>query len=131
MTDPAADAARSAAAILAPDLGPNLPAEVEAALAARGIQRPDRYFDPVSLASLIVAIATLAWTIYNDQRSRTPDPPPSSIARQVRITLRDQDTAVPPAPSASPKWSPPRSPAWPTLLGSHAQNPSAGGARPG
>ena len=35
MTDPAADAARSAAAILAPDLGPNLPAEVEAALAAR------------------------------------------------------------------------------------------------
>ena len=38
MTDPAA-AARSAAAILAPDLGPNLPAEVEAALAARGTQQ--------------------------------------------------------------------------------------------
>ena len=35
MTDPAADAARAAAAILTPDLGPNLPAEVEAALAAR------------------------------------------------------------------------------------------------
>ena len=44
MTDPAA------AAILAPDLGPNLPAEVEAALAARGTgRRPDRYLDPVSL----------------------------------------------------------------------------------
>jgi hypothetical protein len=97
MTDPAADAARAAAAILAPDLGPNLPAEVEAALAARGTQpRPDRYLDPVSLASLIVAIATLAWTIYNDHRTRTPDPPPSSIARQVRITLRDQDTPLPP-----------------------------------
>ena len=97
MTDPAADAARAAAAILAPDLGPSLPAEVEAALAARGIQhRPGRYFDPVSLASLIVAIATLAWTIYNDQRNHTPDPPPSSIARQVRITLRDQDTTLPP-----------------------------------
>ncbi len=96
MTDPAADAARAAAAILAPDLGPNLPAEVEAALAARGTQhRPDRYFDPVSLASLIVAIATLAWTIYNDQRTRTPDPPPSSIARQVRITLRDEDASLP------------------------------------
>ena len=39
MTDPAADAARSAAAILAPDLGPNLPAEVEAALAARDTQQ--------------------------------------------------------------------------------------------
>ena len=98
MTDPAADAARSAAAILAPDLGPNLPAEVDAALAARDTgQRPDRYFDPISLASLIVAIATLAWTIYNDQRDRHhADPPADSIARQVRITLRDQDTALPP-----------------------------------
>ena len=81
MTDAAADAARSAAAILAPDLGPGLPAEVEAALAARGTgHRPDRYLDPVSLASLIVAIATLAWTIYNDRRKQTPDPPPDSIA---------------------------------------------------
>ena len=97
MTDPAADAARSAAAILAPDLGPNLPAEVEAALAARGSQqRPDRYVDPVSLASLIVAIATLAWTIYNDQRNRTPRTAAQPIARQVRITLREQDTALPP-----------------------------------
>jgi hypothetical protein len=98
MTDPAADAARAAAAILAPDLGPSLPAEVEAALAARDTsQRPDRYLDPVSLAGLIVAIATLAWTIYNDQRDRHhADPPADSIARQVRITLRDQDTALPP-----------------------------------
>jgi hypothetical protein len=97
MTDPAGDAARSAAAILAPDLGRSLPAEVEAALAARDTQqRPDRYLDPVSLASLIVAIATLAWTIYNDQRKHTPDPPASSVARQVRITLRDQDTPLPP-----------------------------------
>jgi hypothetical protein len=97
MTDPVADAARSAAAILAPDLGPSLPAEVEAALAARSTgQRPDRYLDPVSVASLIVAIATLAWTIYTDQRKHAPDPPPDSIARQVRITLRDQDVSLPP-----------------------------------
>jgi hypothetical protein len=99
MTDPAAEAARSAAAILAPDLGLSLPAEVEAALAAREAQRrPDRFVDPVSLAGLIVAIATLAWTIYNDQRDRhrTPEPPAAeSIARQVRITLREQDTSLP------------------------------------
>ncbi|MGA9832456.1 MAG: tetratricopeptide repeat protein, partial [Trebonia sp.] len=98
MTDPAADAARSAAEILAADLGPSLPIEVEAALAARDTsQRPDRYLDPVSLATLIVAIATLAWTIYNDQRDRHhSDPPADAVARQVRITLRDQDTALPP-----------------------------------
>jgi hypothetical protein len=97
MTDPVADAARSAAAILAADLGPGLPAEVEAALAARDTeQRPDRYLDPISLASLIVSIASLAWQIYTDQRKNTPDPPADSVARQVRITLRDQDTALPP-----------------------------------
>jgi hypothetical protein len=96
-SDPAAAAARSAAAILAPDLGSTLPAEVEDALATRdALHRLDRYLDPVSLASLIVAIATLAWTIYNDMRDHTPDPPPDTIARQVRITLREQDTLLPP-----------------------------------
>ena len=96
MTDPAAHAARSAAAILAPSLGPALPAEVEAALAARDIGgRPARYLDPVSLASLIVSIATLAWTIYNDQRSRTLDPKPDAVARQIRIILRERDIPLP------------------------------------
>ena len=103
MTDPAAEAARTAAAILAPDLGPGLPAQVEAALAARDDQqRPDRYLDPVSLASLIVSIATFAWTIYNDQHTRHDQPghdpglQPDVIARQVRITLRDADIQLPP-----------------------------------
>jgi hypothetical protein len=99
MTDPAAEAARSAAVILVADLGPSLPAEVEAALAARGAQqRTDRYLDPVSLAGLIVSIATLAWTIYNDQRNRAreEEPQADTIARQVRITLRDQDISLPP-----------------------------------
>jgi tetratricopeptide (TPR) repeat protein len=95
--DPVADAARSAAAILAPDLGSNMAAEVEGALAARGVpQRPDRYLDPVSLASLIVSIASLAWNVYNDQRKRNPEPLPSSVARQVRVALREQDTPLPP-----------------------------------
>jgi hypothetical protein len=95
MTDSIADAARSAAAVLAPDLGLNLPVEVEAALAARsGDQRPDRYLDLGSLGSLIVSVATLAWTSYNDQHERQPEA--DSVARQVRVTLRDQDTALPP-----------------------------------
>jgi hypothetical protein len=96
VTDSAAQAARAAAVILAPDLGPALPAEVEAALAARHTSRPpDRYLDPVSLASLIVSIATLAWTIYNDLRSHSPDPKSDAIARQVRVTLLEQDIALP------------------------------------
>jgi hypothetical protein len=99
MTDNAADAARSAAVILAPDLGRNLPVEVEAALAARaGDHRPDRYLDVVSLGTLIVSAAGLAWTIYVNQRDHAhgQEPAADSIARQVRITLREQDTALPP-----------------------------------
>jgi hypothetical protein len=61
-----------------------LPAEVEAAQSARDAQqRPERYLDPVSLAS---------------PRKHTTDLQPASAARQVRITLREQDTA--PAPGA-------------------------------
>lgn len=100
MTDFVANAARSAAVMLVPDLGQHLPVEVEAALAARGgDHRPDRYLDVVSLGSLIVSAATLAWTVYNDLRNRAhgQEPQADSVARQVRITLREQDTALPPA----------------------------------
>jgi hypothetical protein len=100
MTDPAAVAARSAAAILAAELGPGLPAQVEAALAARGgQQRPDQYVDPVSIGILVVAIATLAWEIYRDKhkdKHAAGPAQPSVIARQVRIALRERDVAVPP-----------------------------------
>jgi hypothetical protein len=96
MTDPVGDAARAAALILAVDLGPRLPAEVEAALAARAMrQRANRFLDPISLGGLIVSIATLVWTVYTDQRKHTPEPPAESVTRQVRITLRDQDLPLP------------------------------------
>jgi hypothetical protein len=47
-----------------------------------------------------VSIATLAWTIYNDQRNRASEakvqaPEEESVARQVRIALREQDTVLP------------------------------------
>ena len=108
MTDPTAEAARSVAVILAPDLGQNLPVEVEAALAARaGDQRPDRFFDPISLGALIVSVTTLAWTIYNDQRNRAreqkaelnpavQEPEADSVTRQVRIKLHESDQVLPP-----------------------------------
>jgi hypothetical protein len=103
MTDPVADVARSAAVILAPDLGQGLPAEVEAALHARsaGGQRPGQY-DPLAIAgfgigaaSLIVSIAQLAWSIISDRRKQAAEPSPDSIARQVRVALRQQDTPNP------------------------------------
>lgn len=96
MTNPVARAARAAAAILALDHSPSLPVEVEAVLAARDShQRPDRFIDPVSLGSLIVSIATLAWTIYKDQRAETPDPQPDAIAHGVQDTLSQQGVTLP------------------------------------
>jgi len=94
--DPVVTAARAAAAQLAARHGPGLPADVEVALATRGTTtRPGQYLDPVTLGGLIVDIATLAWTIYTDKRKTAPDPPPSTVARQVRIELRQQGGTSP------------------------------------
>ena len=100
MTDYVAGAARAAATTLAPELGRNLPAEVEAALAARaGDPRPDRYREVGSLGGVTVSAAALAWTLYDDQRHRLEEQKPEadSIARQVRLGLDDHDTPLPPA----------------------------------
>jgi hypothetical protein len=88
MTEPAQAGARAAARRLAAELGPQLPADVERALQLRGAsQQPDRYLDPVSLGSLIVSIATLAWTAYTDLKARTATPASEVVARTVRVQL--------------------------------------------
>lgn len=87
---PIEQSARAAAHRLATQYGPGLPAEVEAALHTRGAdQRPERYVDPISLASLIVSIAALAWTVYTDLRTKTPQPSPDVVARTVRVRLSE------------------------------------------
>jgi hypothetical protein len=87
--DPVAIAARATAGHLGARYGPGLAAEVEAALHARGSEhRPEQYFDPVSLGSLIVSIASLAWTIYTGLKQKTPNPAPDALARAVRVELR-------------------------------------------
>lgn len=97
MTDPVSAGARAAAVRLAPDYGPGLAADVEAALYTRSSQqRPERYFDPIALGALIVSIATLAWTVYTDLKKKTPSPAPDVVARTVRVELSKQgDTAAP------------------------------------
>lgn len=85
MTDPIAIAARAAARRLETGGQEGLRAEVEAALAARQLRSaPSRYSDLVSLASLVIAIANLAWNVYSDQRERTSQPTVEDVAREVR-----------------------------------------------
>jgi hypothetical protein len=86
-------AARAAADRLAGEYGPGLVPDVEAALRPTGTgQRPAQYLDPVSVGSLIVAIATLAWTIYSSRRDKTPES--DDLSREVRVKLRKQNIII-------------------------------------
>ncbi|MET8570165.1 hypothetical protein [Streptomyces sp. NPDC004783] len=101
MTDPAAAGARAAAARLTGSHGPDLAPEVEAALYARaGTSGPVQYTDPVAVAALIVSVAQLAWTVYQDRRRTDPAPPPEVIARHVRVRLAREPEA--PGPELEP-----------------------------
>jgi hypothetical protein len=94
MSDPVTVAARAAAQQLEAEAGPGLLAEVDAVLATRESQSaPPQYVDPVELASLIVAIASLAWAVYTDLKKRTAKPSTEVVARTVRVTRRDQGQA--------------------------------------
>ena len=61
------DIARAAAARLQDPLGPALVDDVEAEL-GHDAGAPRTYADPVSIAGLVVAIASLAWSIYSELR---------------------------------------------------------------
>jgi hypothetical protein len=93
--DPVATAARAAAARLEGQHGPGLAADMETALHTRETeQRLERYFDPVSLGSLIVSIASLAWSVYIGLKQKTPNPVPDVLARSVRVELRTSGDAA-------------------------------------
>ncbi|MFI1100912.1 hypothetical protein [Streptomyces melanogenes] len=98
LTDPVELGARAAAQRLADPAHPGLPDDAEAALYARGAAaRPDQYTDLDSLGALIVSIATLAWTVYNDLKSRAAAAPRREVTvRYVRDQLELDDT-LPPA----------------------------------
>lgn len=88
MSDPVEEGARAAARRLAAQYGSQLPAEVETALRKRYVPAShDQYLDPVALGSLIVAIATLAWTVYSGRRTKTAAPSSDAITREVRAQL--------------------------------------------
>jgi hypothetical protein len=67
-----------------------LPDEVDVALRGREFRSrgPEQYADPTALGGLVVSIATLAWTIWNDIRSRTSTSPTTEVVtRRVRYEL--------------------------------------------
>ena len=93
--DPVDEIARAAAERLGPDFGPLTVAEVEAALYARHGPRVAEKYDPVSVGILIVAIVTLAWTVYSDHRQEKPDAPREETERTIRTKISREFEATP------------------------------------
>jgi hypothetical protein len=90
MADPIATAARAAAQRLAAAAGPGLIVEVEKALAERRSAKKT-FFDPVTLGSLIVEVATLAYAVFSDYRKHSSPPSREEVERKVREELPPVD----------------------------------------
>ncbi|CCM64383.1 hypothetical protein [Candidatus Microthrix parvicella] len=86
MSDGADDLARQSARRLSAQLGIEVEGPVEQAIAG---SRPGQYVDPgsIALGALIVSIANLVWTMFNDLRNDRKQPSNDTIARQVRVKV--------------------------------------------
>jgi len=84
--------ARRAAARLT-DIEPNLPTQVETELKQDPLENPtERFIDPISLAALIVSIASLGWTIYHDIKKDHADA--SAKTQALKQQLKDGQAAA-------------------------------------
>ena len=82
--------ARQAAQHLAAKYGADLPMEVEKII--HGGEKPGQYVsigDVAGVAGVIVAVATLAWTIWHDTRSTSKTLDAETLRREVRLKLPD------------------------------------------
>src|SRR5687767_10886033 len=92
-SDEAASVARAAADRLANDFGQRLSVEVEGVIYDEGSERPpEQYVDPISVASLVVSIASLAWTICQDIRKQGRKPSSGTLTRRVRLATQPTPT---------------------------------------
>jgi hypothetical protein len=85
--DPVGKGARNAAKRLEGSYGKQLRLDVEVKL-RDGDSEEYRVIDPVSLGTLVVSVATLAWTIYRDLKNDGGGKPPmvviiNSVRRQL------------------------------------------------
>ncbi len=99
--DPVRRAARTAAQRLESRRWPGLTVDVETALDDRYSKdpggrdgRPEQYVDTISLASLIVAAASLAWSVYAELRKKTSKPAPA-ITQRLRVELTESRVIEP------------------------------------
>jgi hypothetical protein len=96
-TDITSAIARRAAGRLADPFGHTIGDEVERELARDPLdRRPERILDPISLAALIVSLASFGWSVYRDIK-KDRDAAKASRAdmeRRVAALLRQQDSVA-------------------------------------
>jgi hypothetical protein len=86
--------ARRAADRLANDLDKGLRQDVERELAKDPLeQRPERVFEPVSFAALIVSLASFGWTVYRDLKKDRGEAKSDRSATEAHLAalLREED----------------------------------------
>ncbi len=83
-----ADVARRAADCLAPSLDPGLRAAVEQELTRDPLDtRPERVFEPISFAALIVSLASFGWTVYRDLKKDRDAAKADTRETEARLAL--------------------------------------------
>ena len=90
MASPVERIARGAAARLAREADlPLLVPEVEHQLQVSDAGHAAERYEPItiSLAALLVSVASLAWTIYTDLRKQTQQPHPEVMKRRIRVEV--------------------------------------------
>ncbi len=90
MSEPHAQIARQAAAKLAESTTPQLPQLTEGVLAQGERAGRAQTYDAataIGLASLLVSMAALAWTIHQDRKKAASPPRRDLIERQIRVQL--------------------------------------------
>jgi hypothetical protein len=92
--DPVEKIARAAAHRLAPELGPRLETEVEAALLARNTTRGAEQYDPVAVGALLVAIAQFAWDVYTSHRDKPREVAERMLRTEIRREFEITDAGV-------------------------------------
>jgi hypothetical protein len=86
--------ARSAADRLANDIDKGLRQDVERELARDPLnQRPERIFEPISFAALIVSLASFGWSVYRDLKKDHDAAKADRSATEARLAalLREED----------------------------------------
>jgi len=92
MENELASIARRTATLLAPEFGPELPHKVEQAFAEDPFEKnAERIVDPISVASLIVSLVALGWTIYHDSKGDREAARRDQHALAQRLATRLQD----------------------------------------